>query len=103
MKIPHLTQTGRSQFYPLVREALRESGKRWPVVVHFPKSGGYNGAVKVTIGSATEAEFEADLELTDWTRFPARIRAAATAFRDSGRLGSYQVKHNDGTLEGRPS
>ena len=103
MKIPHLTQTSRSQFYPLVREVLRESGKRWPVLVHFPKTGGYDGAVKVTIGSATEAEFEADHELTDWTRFPARIRAAATALRDSGRLGSYQVKHNDGNLEVRPS
>ncbi len=99
MKIPHLTQTGRSQFYPLVLEALRESGIRWPVVLEFPKSGGYDGTVKVTIGSATEAEFEADHELTDWTRFPTRIRAAATALRDSGRLGSYQVKHNDGTLE----
>ena len=103
MKIPHLTQTSRSQFYLLVREALDESGNRCPVVMQFPKSGGYDGTVKVTIGCATEAEFEADLELTDWTRFPARIRAAATALRDSGRLGSYQVKHNDGTLEVRTS
>ena len=103
MKIPHLTQTGRSQFYPLVREALDESGNRWPVVVQFPKTGGYGGTVRVTIRSATEAEFEADLELNDWTRFPARIRAAATALRESGRLGSYQVKHHDGTLEVRPS
>jgi hypothetical protein len=86
MKNPHLTQTGRSQFYPLVREALRESGKRWPVVVQSPKNGGYDGAVKVTIGSATGAEFEADLELTDWTRLPARIRNAASALGLPGGL-----------------
>ena len=79
MKIPHLTQTSRSQFNPLVREALRESGKRWLVVVHFSKTGDHDGTVKVTIGSAIGAEFEADLELTDWTRFPVRIRNAATA------------------------
>lgn len=105
MKIPYLTQTGCSQFYPLVREVLRESGERWPLVVQFPKTGGYGGAVKVTIDSATEAEFEADLESTDWAQFPARIcaTATATALRDSGWLASYQVNHNDGTLEVRPS
>ena len=33
------------------------------MVVQFPNTGGCGGTVKVTIGSATEAEFKADLEL----------------------------------------
>jgi hypothetical protein len=39
MKFPHLTQTGRGQFCALVREALGQSGDRWPVVVHLPNFG----------------------------------------------------------------
>ena len=33
------------------------------MVVQFPNTGGCGGTVKVTIGSATETEFKADLEL----------------------------------------
>jgi hypothetical protein len=98
MKIPHLTQTDRSEFYPLIREALRGAENQFPVTVPLGKPGGYNGEVTLTTRAANEAEFEANLELTDWTRFPARIRAAATALRDSGRFGTFNVTHAEGQV-----
>lgn len=103
MNIPHLTHTDRSDFYPQIREGLQQANGVWPVLVPLNKAGGYSGHVTVTIRRTDEAEFDADVELGDWTRFPARIRAATTALRDAGRLGSYQVSHKDGTLEVRPS
>lgn len=98
MKIPHLTEVDRSKFYPLVRDAIRNAGGQWPIVVALGKGGGYEGSVKVILGAATEAEFEAQVELNDWTRFPARIRAACTALRDGGQLGSFEIAHHDGIL-----
>lgn len=103
MKIPHLAQPHRSQFYPLVCKRLAQNANLWPLIVPLAKPGGYKGEVTVHLRTANEVEFDADVELADWTRFPARIRATATALRDAGRLGSYQVNHNDGTLEVRPS
>ena len=98
MNVPHLTQSERSEFYPLIREALGQAENRFPLAVPLGKPGGYSGSVTLTISVANEAEFEVDLDMPDWTRFPARIRAAATALRDSGRFGTYHVTHTEGQL-----
>ena len=75
---------------------LRSSGS---VRIPLTPAGGYKGNVQVEIGSRNEDEFEADLELTDTTRFPARIRAAATELRDQGLKGTFRISHDDGVLE----
>jgi hypothetical protein len=103
MNVPHLTQSDRSEFYPLIREALRQAENRFPVAVPLGKPGGYSGSVTLTIKAANEAEFAVDLDMLDWTRFPARIRAATTALRDSGRLGTYHVTHREGQLTINPA
>lgn len=99
MNVPHLTHTDRSDFYLLVHNALLVGGIVFPLTVPLGKPGGYRGRVSITIRAATEAEFEAELDLEDWTRFPARIRAAATALRDAGRFGTFFVEHEDGILK----
>lgn len=99
MTVPHLTHTERSEFYPLAYNALRARDVVFPLTVPLGTPGGYCGRVSITIRAATEAEFEADLDLEDWTRFPARIRAAATALRDAGRFGTFFVEHEDGILK----
>ena len=98
MKIPHLTQTHRSEFYPLIKHALSKAAGKWPVLVTLGKPGGYNGKRKVTITTAREPEFDSDFEADDWTRFPARIRAATTALRDAGLTGTFTIEHKDGDL-----
>ncbi|MBM3793883.1 MAG: hypothetical protein FJW31_07395 [Acidobacteria bacterium] len=97
MNIPHLTHTGRSEFYPKIRESLRQANGAWPVVP-LDKTGGYSGDVTIAILHTNEDEVETDVELGDWTRFPARIRAAATALRDAGLRGRFEIDHEDGQL-----
>ena len=98
MKIPQLTATGRSRFYPIVMADLKTAGNRLPITSNLGKAGGFSGAVKVQIKSSGELEFEANVVLKDWTFFPARIRAASTALRDSGLTGSFDITHADGLL-----
>ena len=60
--------------------------------------GGYSGSIRVKIEKSQTLEFPADWESKDWTRFPARIRAAATALRDTSHFGTFDISHQDGTL-----
>jgi hypothetical protein len=96
MKVPHLTAPFRSAFYKIVMTSLKNCPP--PVQVFLDKDGGYSGRHKVTVGPMEELEFELDGVLLDWTRFPARIRAACTALRDSQMPGSYFIAHEDGHL-----
>jgi len=62
-----------------------------------PRSG-YAGCVQVTVSRNDPTRFA-----TDWTsdpsRFPARIKAAATALQRCRCFGVYRISHNDGTIE----
>jgi hypothetical protein len=60
--------------------------------------GGYNGRVIVTIRLGDRAAFGTDWERSDPTRFPARIKAAATALLNCGCKGRFEVSHADGSL-----
>ncbi|MFH1984986.1 MAG: hypothetical protein ABIL58_24350 [Pseudomonadota bacterium] len=100
MKIPHLVRDG--QFTLTIAEAITAKGCVGPIEINLAKGGGYKGDIEVTIGPATEKNFEAEVSLNDWTRFPARIRAAATALRDAGCQGRFRIAHSDGVLTIRP-
>lgn len=63
------------------------------------KGGGYAGRVLVTIRPNDTTSFETNWEGNDPTRFPARIKAAATALLNCGFLGCYEILHRDGNLE----
>jgi hypothetical protein len=61
-------------------------------------SGGYPGTVIASIaGDATY--FHTDWENSDPSRFPARIKAAATALHNCGLRGDFKIVHDDGLLE----
>jgi len=98
VEIPYPT---RSRFLGTCENAIRaqraelESGG----TVHAGLSeGGYDGQVVVTIDPDERTAFQADWNAADPTRFPARIRAAAAALRDSRLGGRFEVSHSGGSL-----
>ena len=60
--------------------------------------GGYSGRLIVTIPPGVATTFQAEWGAKDITRFPSRIKAAATALRDCGIIGSFEISHDDGAL-----
>jgi 5-methylcytosine-specific restriction protein A len=96
MEIPHLTQEGI--FRPQVREAIGNLSSNDEVTATLPPRGGYSGAIEITIVDPGEDHFGANVDLSDWTRFPARIRAIATELREQGFTGRFLVTHNDGEV-----
>ena len=96
MKIPHLTRNGT--FRPQMRTQLAALSDCDFVQISLSPTGGYKGAMDVTIGKRSEDEFEAEVELSDPSRFPARIRAACTELRDQGYTGSFRITNDDGIL-----
>ena len=61
--------------------------------------GGYVGRVVVTISPENTTHFLADWRQADETRFPARIKAAATALHRKGCIGEFEIAHENGLLE----
>jgi len=97
MKIPYLVRDGK--FRPTIRNELEAKGCLDKLEINLKMPGGYRGNVEVAIGGPTEKEFEANVNISDRTRFPARIRAAATALRDRGCKGLFQIQHNNGKVQ----
>ena len=60
--------------------------------------GGYDGHVFVTLKPNNSVSFGTNWTTNDPSRFPARIKAAATALKDSGYIGRFEIKHTDGSL-----
>jgi hypothetical protein len=92
----------RSKFLDACENAIR--GQRDELVtgalVHVDlEEGGYGGKVIVTIRRNEAGFFSTDWEDTDPTRFPARIKAAATALLNCGCEGNFEISHSDGSLE----
>ncbi|HEY1376530.1 MAG TPA: hypothetical protein VGF55_07035 [Gemmataceae bacterium] len=63
------------------------------------EEGGYPGRVVVTIREGDSGWFGTDWEGADETRFPARIKAAATALMHCGCTGRFLIAHTDGAME----
>lgn len=101
-EVSHLKRPGQSSFYEPCRSALRRGNDlllAGPAAVEFEKEkAGYPGDELIEIQSRQEGVFRTDWEGSDPTRFPARIKAAATALRDEGYRGTFRVWHEEGTL-----
>ena len=82
-----------------MRELVKRLKMASQVGVSLYPAGGYKGVIDIAVSSANEEEFDAAIELSDWTRFPARIRAAATELRDQGFKGRFRVSHDNGILQ----
>ena len=97
MDIPYAT---RSQFLDVCEIAIRRHRAELDAggVVHVDlKKGGYDGLIIVTIHLKNRT-FGTDWKNKDPTRFPARIKAAATALLNCGCKGRFEVAHSDGSL-----
>jgi hypothetical protein len=69
-----------------------------PVQILFQKSGGYAGAEIAAIRESATTHFVVDRRYADPTRFPARLRAAATALHRQRCFGRFELCCHDGEL-----
>ena len=60
--------------------------------------GGYSGKVQVTVKDNGSSHVETDWTGKDATRFPVRIRAAATALKTCRQFGRFEIEHKDQEL-----
>jgi hypothetical protein len=92
----------RSRFLQDCEDAIRRSKivlkQSGAVCVKFTPRG-YDGEVVVTINPDERTAFETDWEGRDPTRFPARIKAAATALMNCGFSGQFLITHESGALK----
>jgi hypothetical protein len=81
-----------------IREERASLDAGQSIRVIFDKSGGYDEAVVVAIRDGDHSFFGSNWEGRDPTRFPARVKAAATALLNCGCYGRYLIEHQDGAL-----
>jgi hypothetical protein len=97
-----ITFVDRSRFLAPCEEVIRRDrtvlDASGTIRVSF-EDGGYDGRITVTIRAGDSTSFGTDWSSTDETRFPARIRAAATALFNCGCAGQFLIVHADGVLE----
>ena len=67
------------------------------------KADGYPGQFNVTIDPHDWRHVEAEPDISEPTRFGARIKAAATVLRDCGFSGDFDIWHEAGTIRLRKS
>lgn len=100
MKISYLKR--RSSFLKPCVDAIRENADRLlegaTVRVELSPRG-YAGCVNVTVRAEDSMQFETDWDYSDPSRFPARLKAAATALHECSCYGQFRLSHNDGLLE----
>lgn len=98
MRIPYLS---RSRFLAPISAALDAQDGRLSAGDHLDvmlTPQGYDGTVTVEVDRDDSGTFYAEWEGSDVTRFPVRIRAAATALRDRRAFGRYTISHENGLL-----
>jgi len=91
----------RSSFLLPCKSAIRsgeQALKSGGVVSLNLASGGYDGEVYVEIRPTNKESFVTNWQNNDPTRFPVRIKAAATALKELGYVGRFKITHMDGAL-----
>ena len=84
---------------PKITEKSHSISSGESVELTFEKDGGYPcPEITIRIDSATPDKFATSWTGSDPTRFPARVKAVATALRDLGMNGVFQVSYKDGKL-----
>ncbi len=99
MKIPYLIR--KSKFTPLIIKSLKENDvyKEEVKLIFCESRLGYNGEIKVTITQGEDKEFTVDKKFSDPTRFPARIKSAATALKELNLYGEFMISHRDNEIK----
>lgn len=91
----------RSQFLEACEAAIREHRaelNRGGVVRVDLGPGGYQETVTVFISQGDRQAFHTNWSSPDPSRFPVRIKAAATALRNCGCSGTYEITHRQGVI-----
>jgi hypothetical protein len=97
-----INYASRSRFLADCEAAIRGSRddlSQGTVVRISLESGGYQGNVVVDIRAGDPQSFGTDWTGNDPSRFPARIKAVATALFNCGCCGRYRVSHEDGIIQ----
>jgi hypothetical protein len=100
----NIAYVNRSDFLESCEQAIRHEratltgGQSIRIELDAEKSG-YPGRVVIEIRPEDGSTFSSDFEASDPTRFPARIRAAATALFNCGFSGRFLITHRDRLLE----
>ena len=92
--------SSRSKFFAPISEALDAAGgcpRVGGVLIELSPEG-YGGVVRVDVSGDRTDTFGSDWEGSDYTRFPARIRAAATVLRTRRCFGRFLIVHDQGQL-----
>jgi hypothetical protein len=92
----------KSRFLPELEHLIRSEPARLGVggaLCVGLNQGGYQGQITVTIDADDMEYFGTDWSANDPTRFPARVKAAATALRNCNVHGSFLITHDNGVLE----
>jgi len=63
------------------------------------ETDGYSGEFEIDVSTDDNVFNVSDYNNNDTTRFPARIRAAATALKLSNLLGRFRISHDSGILK----
>ena len=96
MQIPYVT---RSKFLAPCEVSIKENLQNLndkKIIFVYLENGGYNADIDVEILQNSNT-FNADYN-GDASRFPARVKAAATALKNQKSYGSYNISHDDGLL-----
>jgi len=101
MKVPYLKRPGEiyRECQPGVRRRKKDiaNGKEITIIIIRQKPG-YPGEVIVVISKGDNKHFDTNWPGRDVTRFPARIKNAATALRDEKLYGKFRISHYNGTI-----
>jgi len=94
---------GDSRFVKPCEDAIRANRNRLDAgdTVEISLTGekpGYAERIEVEIRDNDTATFGTDWTSSDVSRFPARIKAAATALLNCGCFGCFVIEHRDGLL-----
>ena len=97
MKIPYHIKN--SDFVNVIQDKISNFKNEKIIELNDLSNDGYSGEFEVEIG-INNNDFEvSDYNSKDITRFPARIKAAATALKLSNLLGRFRISHNSGILK----
>lgn len=97
MKIPYHIKN--SDFVNVIQDKISNFKNEKIIELNDLSNDGYSGEFEVEIG-INNNDFEvSDYNNKDITRFPARIKAAATALKSSNLLGRFRISHNSGILK----
>jgi len=101
MKVPYLKRPGEI-YKPCKTGVSRKkndlkNGKEITITINRRKPG-YAGEIIVAICEGNDRHFDTNWSCQDVTRFPTRIRNAATALHHEGLYGMFRISHCKGTM-----